>query len=348
MRITLIGYLHGKGGIQTHTHYLATGLAERGHVVSIVSPPPRSGHSPAVSEKSAYNVVEYSGIISAMNSVRRTNPDVAVICGIGYKAMLSVLAATRAKKVFFEVMSGVSLGARDPRRLVRMGFDAIVGQGNAVAARFREDFGWSGPAAVIPALPEPLEHTVGIAPRTISAAGNRPLSMAYFGRLVAHKNVAFLIEYWEAIAGAGSTLDIWGMGPERESLAAQINAEGQSDKIVLKGPYPEGADYIALLRSYDMTLLATVGEEGAPLVLLESMAAGVPFVANGVGGIGDYANPDCAVTNGDINEFVSMAQALAVRLRSGEIDTCRLQTHYVNEFGYDRLVDQWDSFLTSL
>lgn len=345
MRITLVGYLHGKGGIQIHTKYLAAGLAERGHSVSVVTPAPRDGHAPFVSDKSHFNIVGYDGICSAIASVRGTRPDVAVICGTGYKAMLSVLASRRAKKVFFEVMSGALTGSLDPRRLVHLGFDAIVGQGNAVAGRFCKEVGWRGPAVVIPALPEPFERTVGIAPRPIKAVEDRPLSTAYFGRLAAHKNVAFLIDNLESIAGPGSRLDIWGTGPEQLKLAARIKAVGLSDRIALRGPYPEGSEYIELMRDYDITLLATIGDEGAPLVLLESMAAGVPFVANGVGGIGDYANPDCAITSGDIDEFVPLAKTLVARLRSGDIDTVRLQAHYNSRFGFDRLVDRWESFL---
>ena len=348
MRITLVGYLHGKGGIQTHTHYLATGLVENGHTVCVVSPPWRSGHAPAPSDGITYEVAGYDTVLSALTAVRRTRPDVAVICGTGYKAMLSVLLAGSAKKVFFEVMSGARMGSSDPRRLVHLGFDAVVGQGTAVAAKFRESFRWMGSIEVIPALPEPLERTVSIPPRAVQAAGDRPLAMAYFGRLAAHKNVGFLIDHWEAIAGPGGRLDIWGTGPEGQALSAQIEASGLSDWIALKGRYPEGADYIALLRDYDMTLLATVGDEGAPLVLLESMAAGVPFVANGVGGIEDYRNPDCAVTSGNIEEFVPMAQDLVKRLRAGQIDTIRLQAHYEAVFGYDRLVDRWEAFLASL
>lgn len=348
MRITLVGYLHGQGGIQTHTHYLATGLVERGHDVCVVSPPPRSEHSPASTVDIIYEVAGYEKLFSALTAVRRTSPDVAVICGTGYKAMLSVLLAGGVKKVFFEVMSGAHMGPYDPRRLVHLGFHAVVAQGTAVAGRFRESCRWNGPIAVIPALPEPLERTVYIPPRAVQAAGDRPLAMAYFGRLAAHKNVGFLIDHFEAIAGPGGRLDIWGTGPEEQAISAQIEASGLSDRVALKGRYPEGADYIALLRDYDMTLLATVGDEGAPLVLLESMAAGVPFVANGVGGIGDYVNLDCAVTSGNIEEFVPMAQELVKRLRAGQIDTTRLQAHYEAEFGYDRLVDRWEAFLASL
>ena len=348
MRITLVGYLHGQGGIQTHTYYLATGLTERGHEVSVVSPPARNGHSEFVSDKCTFNVLTYKGTVNAMASVRHTRCDVAVVCGVGCKAMLSVLAATGAKKVFFEVMSGASLGLRDPRRLVHLGFDAIVGQGSAVSVRFQEAFGWNGPAVVIPALPEPLERTVGLQPRLITAAGDRPLSMAYFGRLAAHKNVALLIDHWDDIAGCDGKLDIWGTGPEKEALAAQIKSAGRSGQIALKGSYPRGSEYIALLRNYDLTLLATIGDEGAPLVLLESMAAGVPFVANGVGGIGDYANPDCAVTSGDIAEFIPLAQGLVARLRAGKVNIDRLQAHYRNTFGYENLTERWDVFLKQL
>lgn len=348
MRVCLVSYIHGRGGIQTHTHYLAKGLAERGNTVSVISPSPRNWQAPAMASGTGYALTSYKGLIGAVRAVRQSRPEVVVVCGTGYRAMLGALSAYRAKKVFFEVMSGARRSARDPRRLVHAGFDTVVGQGTAVATRFCEAFGWSGQTAVIPALPDPLEDSMDLPSRDASAGSDRPIKMAYFGRLAAHKNVAFLIEHLDGIGGPGGTLDVWGTGPEREALAIKIIASGLSARISLKGCYPEGADYVALLRSYDLTLLPTVGDEGAPLVLLESMAAGVPFVANGVGGIGDYTNPDCAVTSGDIIEFVPMAQKLVARLRAGEVDTRRLQAHYLERFGFKTLIDRWEALLTAL
>lgn len=349
LKITFVGYLHGTGGIQTHTRYLANGLAERGHVITVVTPPARSGHSLFCGNSDKFNVVQYTNIANALVSVRKSNPEVTVVCGVGYKAMLSVLMAWSSKKIFFEVMSGASLGIFDPRRLVHLGFDAVVGQGSAVSQKFAQDFSWRGPLSVIPALPEPLEKKV---PEPLSngrlATQDGTILAAYFGRLVPHKNVEFLVRYWREMFDCGDKLDIWGTGPEEENLVALIQAEGLQEQVKVRGRYPAGSEYLELLQSYDLTLLPTVGDEGAPLVLLESMAAGIPFVANGVGSIGDYANSDSAITSGEIEEFVPLVKKMILRLKSGDIDNERLRAYYVSEFGFERLIGRWESLLLSL
>lgn len=226
--------------------------------------------------------------------------------------------------------------------MVHLGFDAIVGQGKPVEMRFCKEFRWRGPATTIPALGDQLE----VGDRDQAAPLSRPVRMAYFGRLAAHKNVRHLVAEWEKFAQSGDTLDIWGHGDEEASLRAQIAAADLTDTIALRGLYPDGNAYIDLLKRYDATLLPTVGEEGAPLVLLESMACGVPFVANGMGGIPDYANPDSAITSGDIQQFTQAVRDIVARIRAGTIDRARLQRHYRSKFSTPVLADRWETFLS--
>lgn len=344
LSVLLLGYMHDRGGIQTHTRHLARGLRERGHRVAVVSPPPMQGHRDARHDEP--DLAVYGGLADLVRRVRAARPDVAVVTGTGYAAMAGILAARVPRKVFFEVMSGARGRGLDPRDLVHLGFDAVVGQARPVTARFVDVFRWRGPASTIPALPEPLERRHAIAARAMRPlAPGAPLRFAFFSRLAPHKNAALLVARFADYAPPGSTLDIWGSGPEAGPLEAMIAAQGLSDRVRLKGPYPDGADYVALLSSYDLTLLPTVGEEGAPLVLLESMACGVPFVANGVGGIPDYANPDCAVTDGDIEAFVPMLQEMVARLHAGTVDGARLQRHHAENFGFITLIDRWERFL---
>lgn len=342
LTIALIGYMHGRGGIQTHTRFVAEGLRERGHIVEIVSPQPMATHAHS---KALTSVYVYSGLRDLVRTLRSLEPNVVIVTGTGWAAMLGALAVGNGcRKVFFEVMSGARPRWLDPRMLSRFGFDAIVGQGAPVTRRFVREFGWQGPVETIPALPEPLERQFNIPTRVQNPVDDR-IRFVYFGRLAPPKNVRLLIEQFDEFSGVGATLDIWGEGSDARRLTEMIAERGLSQRIRLRGRYPEGSAYIDLLQRYDLLLLPTVAEEGAPLVLLEAMACGLPFVANGMGGIPDYANPDCEITDGSIENFVPAVKNIVERLKRNDVNPARLQRHYVKHFAFASLVDRWESFL---
>lgn len=351
LKVLMIGYMHGQGGIQSHTHFLATGLTERGHSVLVLTPKPFEGHEPVDPTGRPYALQTYDGMRDISATRMEGGPiDIAVVCGTGWAAMGGVrLNRAIRKRVFFEVMSGEKTSWRDPRTLVHTGFDAIVGQASPVEARFNDEFHWSGPSITIPALPEPLERAATIPTR--SKSDLRPvgeLRLAYFGRLALHKGVGFLIDHWSTLSEFADSLDIWGSGEEFDALSSKIESQGLTDQIRLCGRYPEGREYIELLQRYDLKLLPTVGAEGAPLVLLEAMACGLPFVANGVGGIPDYANEDVRITDGKIDAFLPLLQAWVQQHESGDVDPARLQRHYQSHYAFDVLVDRWETFLEAL
>lgn len=351
MHIILIGYLHNHGGIQTHTHWLAKGLVSRGHSVEVITPGPQRGDPPCLPQGERYEITEYRTLGDVLRIGRKTrpHPDAVVVAGTGWKAMsLAYAIKGTRRRVFFEVMSGERNARFDPRDMARLGFDAIVAQGSGVARAFVREFSWSRPHVTIPALPEPLEVVADIpaAPK-LPHEGEGKLRLGYFSRLINYKGAGWLIENWGRLSQRAERLDIWGTGPAHDEFAKLIDKHGLEDRIALRGRYPSGQEYIKLLQQYDLTLLPTWGKEGAPLVLLESMACGVPFVANGVGGIPDYANPRCAITSGNLDEFLPLYDELAARIARGEIDTEALQDHYRQNFSFERLVDRWETFLSS-
>ena len=352
-RILLVGYLYGRGGIQSHTHWLATGLTEKGCHVEVITPAPIHNDPVTLQHLPTYAVWTYphglplTTAASAWRFARSGPFDAAVVCGTGWLAMAGVLANRRiGKRVFFEVMSGEANGRLDPRRLVHAGFDAVVAQAPTVESAFRNSFRWHGPSITIPALPDPLEKIADLRPPSLDASAG--IRAAYFGRLASHKGVDFLIDRWTELSQHIAALDIYGTGPQEPELAAKIAAAHLGGRIRLHGPYPAGADYAELIRQHHLVLLPTTGNEGAPLVLLEAMACGVPFVANGVGGISAYANPDCAITSGRLDEFLPAVSRLCSRLRAGEIDAQRLQRYYAQNFSYDALTRRWYEFLMNL
>jgi len=351
MSVLLVGYAHGEGGITTHTHWLAHGLAERGHVVRVLSPQPPAGQPECPWPDRGYAVDHYEGAGDALRgfaALGKQRFDVAVVAGTGWKAMGGVLANRRIRRrVFFEVMSGDALGFVDPRRLVHAGFDGIVTMGSAIEDAFCRDFRWRGRRTIIPALPKPLELVASIPDRGMIAPEGKPRA-AYFGRLALHKGVGFLVEQWGVLSQHLQSLDIYGTGDEQEAIAARIAELGLGDSIRLHGRYPDEQGYVDLLKQFDMMLLPTTGLEGAPLVLLEGMACGLPFVVNGMGGVSHYANQDSRITSGDIAEFIPAVADLAAEIAAGRIDGSRLQRHYHDNFSYEVLVGQWESYLRTL
>ena len=352
MKLLLIGYLHSEGGVKNHTLWLGRGLAARGHDVTVATPGPIGTEPydlPVESEIRVVNVARIGQILRGYPTGTSEAFDCAVVVGTGWKAMLGPLLNRRiGKRVFFEVMSGARNGRIDPRMLVHRGYDAVVGQGRPVEKLFRQSFGWTGPSVTIPALSDPLELVADLTLQPKPAPTRGTLKACYFGRLAPHKGLGWLIERWDTVGQDIAALDIWGSGPQDVELRAMIAARGLGERIRLLGRFPGGADYAALLQTYDLELLPTYGAEGAPLVLLEAMACGVPFVANGVGGIPDYGNMDCRITSGDLDEFLPALRSLANALYAGEIDHARLQRHYLDHFSYKALCDRWETFLLNL
>jgi len=346
LAVLLVGYMHGSGGIQNHTHWFATGLAEDGHEVHVATPAPMHGDTDELPTTELYSVQRAYSLFSLANLRPQTKShfDTAIVAGTGWKAMLGVALNRRIRKrIFFEVMSGDRDRLCDPRILASYRFDMIVGQATPVTHRFCQEFNWDGRVDTVPALPEPLERTAEVGKPRHRNAGQQRLKACYFGRLAAHKGVEWMLDKWSDLEQYVQSLDIHGIGPEESRIRQKINEMGAADSIRMHGRYPTGQAYVDLLKSYDVMLLPTVGQEGAPLVLLEAMACGLPFIANGVGGISDYSNPNCEVTSGDITEFAGKLGGFHSRWVREEISGIAIQEFYFDHFSSQALTERWVS-----
>lgn len=368
MKVLISGILGGKGGIQSHICWLAKALGDAG--IETLALSLGSSHNPPVNETflrqfwnenvqltccTAYGSASASRGFAGIRRLRdivceidRFNPDIYLAVGTGWNLFIPpLLAHAKPVRVFHEVMSGVTNGWKDSRWCVKFWFDEVIGQSKTVSRTFAREFRWRKDVPALPALPEPLEITATlphVMPKQVSKGSAKA---ALFSRLVPHKQAFWLVQQWDILKNHLSELHIHGAGPEEQLIREYISSRGIEHQVKCFGRYPEGEDYVRLLTKYDLTLLPTIGAEGAPLVLLESMACGVPFLAYGVGGIVDYGmdNPDVLVVNPVAEQFFHGLDKITNALDSSSINQQRLKQFYLDRYSYEALKKRWLNYL---
>jgi glycosyltransferase involved in cell wall biosynthesis len=118
-----------------------------------------------------------------------------------------------------------------------------------------------------------------------SAARGRPLVVGRLSRLTPDKMPRDWIRTAASYAIPNLRFVIAGGGPLLEQLRQQIGSLNVGDRFQVPG-YVSRSQVPALLRTFDVFCYVTsTAVESHPLVLLESLAAGVPIVAEARGGI---------------------------------------------------------------
>jgi glycosyltransferase involved in cell wall biosynthesis len=355
MKVLLAGHLIGHGGIQSHLRWLSKALAEEGFkvmILSLTTPKDLSDRSSEFITTQNPNIQvvfcnssRWQRLIEITKIIKNFAPDAYLAVGTGWNLFIPpLLSGVKTRKIFHEVMSGVPNGWSDSRWAVPWCFDEVIGQSPTVAKAFADCFGWLKVFTAIPAMPEPLDLTALLPHVTTKKVELGKAKAALFSRLVPHKQAFWLVQQWAYLKDILGELHIHGSGPEESLIREYIVTQGIGDRVKCFGRYPEGQDYVNLLSSYDITLLPTIGAEGAPLVLLESMACGVPFVAYGVGGIPDYDNPNVLIVSPEPNEFISGVKSLALMLSKGNIDQEQLQKFYLQNYSFSVLKELWLSY----
>ncbi|WP_165066892.1 glycosyltransferase [Paludisphaera rhizosphaerae] len=120
--------------------------------------------------------------------------------------------------------------------------------------------------------------------RRLGLPAGEPM-LLFVGNLVPVKGLDVLVEACGVLAKSGCRFVgyLVGEGPLRSGLESHIQRLGISDRLRLAGAcsHERLADWY---RAADLLVLPS-RSEGLPIVLLESAACGIPFVASSVGGV---------------------------------------------------------------
>lgn len=210
--------------------------------------------------------------------------------------------------------------------MVRRRFAAVACDAAAIRfpsaekrGRFAAVFGELAPLVV-----EPMVHCV---PDRAAGVGHRagPPTVLFLGRLIPQKGVAELLDA-AAHMHPRPRIEIAGDGPHRARLERHARRLGVDARF---HGFVQAADKHRLLGDADVLCVPSRASgglsEGAPLVVREAFAYGLPVVASAIGGIPELGRPDRTLVLVPPADPAALAGALArvlddVRSRRCESD----------------------------
>lgn len=173
-------------------------------------------------------------------------------------------------------------------------------------------------------------------------ANDTTLRIAFLGRYNHKKGIYSLVDIWSNIKLPNVQLEFYGHGPEKKHLISYIAQKGLSEDIQVNDGWVTPSQLTELMQHLDLIILPSE-EEGLPVILMEAMAHGVPFIATDVGAVRTYAeyNPDVLIVPLDNQEIAAAIEKMVHEIREGKIDGQRLQQYYRDHYAYKTLSSKW-------
>jgi glycosyltransferase involved in cell wall biosynthesis len=169
------------------------------------------------------------------------------------------------------------------------------------------------------------------------------LNFGFIGRLVETKGIGTLCELSRHPDLASVVWHIYGAGPDYPESFFKTYPT-----IRYHGAYRDLAHYGEILRNLDAVVLFTKHNEGMPLSLIESMSAGLPWVASDKGGTRELASSleNCAVISdpNDQNEVRARTVSIIDRLYAGKTSRVAQRAIYDQRFAPQRVAEQWFAY----
>jgi glycosyltransferase involved in cell wall biosynthesis len=166
------------------------------------------------------------------------------------------------------------------------------------------------------------------------------IAVGFVGRLTEIKNISLLLRTARLFLDESKIkFFIIGDGHMRSELESEAQSLGLNDKVIFLGNRTNIAEVYCTLDIVALTSL----NEGTPLSLIEAMAAGVPIISTGVGGVRDLLGQ--AYENGD--GFIVCDRGIRIDTFVPEDYRNGLQYLIDNERIRERLAEQGQKFVTA-
>ena len=163
-------------------------------------------------------------------------------------------------------------------------------------------------------------------------------------RLVSQKRIDRLVEAMALVSDSIHCI-IAGEGNQQEAIASRISTLGLARRIHLLGHRDDVGNVLRALNVY----VVSSDREGLSNSMLEAMAAGLPLISTPVSGSSDAldgAHPAGIITGFDEQSIARAIEHLNIN-RSRLKEMAQAAQHRAEtRFSMDRMVDEWEAFLS--
>ncbi len=295
------------GGLFRHVSDLASAQAERGHAVGILADS-TTGGDPAAARLAALEpklslglsripmsrdigISDRKAILHVHARASETKAD--VLHGHGAKGGAYVrLSGSKALKVYtphggslhYSALSPVGFAYLASERLMKARTDLFLFESEYALRTFTEKLGK-------PAFAKVVHNGIRADELEKIETEEDAVDFIYLGELRTLKGPDVFIEALNILAKGGwnGSAQLYGDGPDRDELIAQVNASGLTHQINFPGPAPARAAFAT-----GQILVLPSRAESLPYVALEAAGAQVPLIATDVGGLPEIFGPDSA------------------------------------------------------
>lgn len=174
-------------------------------------------------------------------------------------------------------------------------------------------------------------------------APGQPLAFGFVGRLIATKGVDTLCALSLRPELRSVIWHLYGASPDFPET--YFNAYPQ---IRYHGPYRDLVRYGEILRELDAVALYSKHNEGMPLSLIESMSAGLPWIASDRGGTRELAvsSENCVLVEqpNDLEAVLADTLALVERIWNGKTSRKAQRAVYDQRFAPEVVAQRWFGF----
>ena len=352
-KILLMGHTDGLGGAQTAYRELFDFVKQEGHDLKIINISDKKTNEQPFGSDALLGCIEhkvsgifqkakkYVSLLQAGLKAKSFNPDVFVSIGLSNSSIfITKYLNETCFKIAQDFIANRSAGD-DIWVESRETFNGIAVQAPSMLKYWQSELIDSSHVNWLPCFPQPPVDGV------IKAIGdtlNQGIKLGYFGRLAGNKGLPLLFKAMADLPAPESlTLDLWGKGEKEAELKKLANELKITAQVNFLGGYPDQREGAELMASYDALVLTSTEMEGLPLVLLESMAYGLPFMATDIGAIADCCinNPDAVLVK-PTQENITIGLAVLIHhIQNGQFNPQRLRQYYEDNFSPIVMASRW-------